>query len=51
MVKATGASEVVASFVGSCGRISSRLDPRSAEKLADIVGLYVNPPEHAWSCQ
>ena len=22
-------------------------DPRFAEKLVDIVGLYINPPEHA----
>ena len=27
-------------------------DPQFAEKLVDIVGLYLNPPEHAlvWSC-
>jgi transposase len=27
-------------------------DPRFAEKLVDVVGLYLNPPEHAlvWSC-
>ena len=26
---------------------SSENDPRFAEKLDDIVGLYLNPPEHA----
>jgi hypothetical protein len=27
--------------------IKVRSDPEFAEKLADIVGLYLNPPDHA----
>ena len=26
-------------------------DPEFAAKLEDIVGLYVDPPEHAWCCR
>ncbi len=26
-------------------------DPNFVEKLRDVDGLYINPPEHAWSCR
>jgi hypothetical protein len=36
-----------ASTLTWCGRTRFSRDPDFASKVKDVVGLYVNPPEHA----
>jgi hypothetical protein len=35
----------IKAYVNQADKLSN--DPRFAEKLEDVVGLYLNPPEHA----
>jgi transposase len=55
MAKASGVSKATVSRVWRANGLKPHLsktfkvsnDPRFAEKLRDVVGLYLNPPEHA----
>ena len=55
MAKAAGASRAMVNRVWQANQLKPHLvrsfkvsnDPRFAEKLVDIVGLYLDPPEHA----
>jgi hypothetical protein len=42
-----GPPGAMAKHIGISVSSVQRIDPRCADKLLDIVGLYVNPPEHA----
>ena len=55
MAKAVGVSKATVSRIWRANGLKPHLsktfkvsnDPRFAEKLRDVVGLYLNPPEHA----